>query len=111
MLLLGAGLLIRSLELLLQTNPGFQPAHVLTFRVSLPPATYRQESQYAAFFDQLTERLASLPGVEAVGAVSGFTLRRGQEQRPSRSRASRWRLGNRSGMPTCGLSRDTTSER
>ena len=79
MLLLGAGLLIRSLALLLGTDPGFKPTHVLTFRVAMP--SY-QEAQRAAFFDQLTPRLAALPGVEAAGAISDLPFGEGRNSSP-----------------------------
>ncbi len=82
MLLLGAGLLIRSLSLVLQTDPGFKPDQVLTFRVSLPAATYQQESQYVGFFDQLIERLATLPDVESVGAISDLPFGEGRNSSP-----------------------------
>ncbi len=82
MLLLGAGLLIRSLSLLLATDPGFTPSHVLTFRVSLPGASYQQETKRVAFFDQLTARLAALPGVEAAGAISDLPFGEGRNSSP-----------------------------
>jgi predicted permease len=78
-LLLGAGLLIRSLALLLATDPGFKPTHVLTFRVALP--SY-QEAQRVGFFDQLMPRLAALPGVEAAGAISDLPFGEGRNSSP-----------------------------
>jgi putative ABC transport system permease protein len=69
-LLLGAGLLIRSLARLLDTDPGFQPGQVITFQVTLPGANYPMAPQRIAFFDQLSSRLAAIPGVETAGAVS-----------------------------------------
>lgn len=84
MLLLGAGLLIRSLSRLLATDPGFTASHVLTFRVSLPTASYQQETQRVAFFDQLTARLAALPGVEAAGAISDLPFGEGRNSSPFR---------------------------
>jgi putative ABC transport system permease protein len=82
MLLLGAGLLIRSLALLLEVDPGFKASHVLTFRVSLPGASYQTEAQRTAFFDAITERLAGLPGVEAVGAISDLPFGEGRNSSP-----------------------------
>jgi predicted permease len=70
MLLLGAGLLIRSLGRLLATDPGFKPSHVITFQVTLPAATFQQDAAKSLFFDQLTARLAAISGVEAAGAIS-----------------------------------------
>ena len=68
-LLISAGLLIRSFIRLQQSSPGFDPQHLATFQLSLPSAGYRQPSQMAAFYDQLLNRLATLPGVTSVGAV------------------------------------------
>jgi putative ABC transport system permease protein len=82
MLLLGALLLIRSLALLLATDPGFKSAQVMTFRVSLPSATYKQQAQKVALFDQLTERLAGLPDVESVGAISDLPFAEGRNSSP-----------------------------
>ena len=74
MLLAGAGLLIRSFTRLRNVDPGFQPESALTFRISLPETAYRDEPQRAAFFDELRTRLRALPGVRAVGAVTGLPL-------------------------------------
>ena len=69
-LLIGAGLMVRSFINLASTNPGFDPHGVLTFRVGLPPTQFKDKVQNRRFFEQLTPRLADLPGVEAVGASS-----------------------------------------
>ena len=56
-----------------KVDPGFRPDHVLTFMLALPEAHVRRTSdgkKVLAFWDRLTERLAALPGVEAVGLVS-----------------------------------------
>ncbi len=82
MLLLGAGLLIRSLALLLATDPGFKPTRVVTFQVTLPPATYQHAPQKVDFFDQLTARLAALPGVETAGAISDLPFGDGRNSSP-----------------------------
>ncbi|NOT07522.1 MAG: ABC transporter permease [Gemmatimonadales bacterium] len=82
MLLLGAGLLIRSLSQLLRVDPGFQPDQVLTFRVSLPGTTYAQPAQRAVFFDQLTARLADVPGVTAIGGISDLPFGEGRNSSP-----------------------------
>ncbi len=70
MLLIGAGLLIRSFARLLEVNPGFDPANVLTMQVSLPENSYGERAQRAAFYRQVLQRIAALPGVEHVGAVN-----------------------------------------
>jgi putative ABC transport system permease protein len=69
MLLAGAGLLLRSFARLLMEDPGFEAAHVLTLEVELPEARYPEPAQAAAFYAELTDRLARLPGVVAAGAA------------------------------------------
>jgi len=67
-LLIGAGLLIRSFYRLQQVNPGFNPSNALAITISLPGRKYQQPDQRAAFFTQLIEKVSALPGVAAVGA-------------------------------------------
>jgi predicted permease len=74
MLLVGAGLLYKSFERLRHVDPGFDPAHVLTFGVSLPDASYATPGRSAAFVDALDQRLAALPGVKYAGTVAGLPL-------------------------------------
>jgi putative ABC transport system permease protein len=73
-LLIGAGLLIRSFLQLQQVNPGFDPAQVLTMQVSLPPSRYSQPNQVSGFFEQLIERIEALPGVQSAGGVTQTPL-------------------------------------
>jgi putative ABC transport system permease protein len=68
-LLVGAGLMIRSLSSLIQMDPGFDPYNLLTFRVSLPGSDYESQEQVTAFFDQLLADLNTLPEVESAGMV------------------------------------------
>jgi putative ABC transport system permease protein len=74
MLLVGAGLLIRSFMTLIAVNPGFDPSHTLTMKVSIPTATYRNDAQVQSFFTQLFEKLDALPGVKAAGGTSFLPL-------------------------------------
>lgn len=83
MLLLGAGLLIRSLARLLGTDPGFRAAQVITFQVTLPAGTL-QQSGYATFFARLSARLGAIPGVEAAGAVNDLPFAPGRNSSPFR---------------------------
>jgi predicted permease len=69
-LLIGAGLMIRSFARLLEVDPGFNPSSVLTFRVSLPSVSYAGRSEVVRFFEELIPRLEALPGVSSAGAVS-----------------------------------------
>ncbi|HEX7177552.1 MAG TPA: ABC transporter permease, partial [Pyrinomonadaceae bacterium] len=69
MLLVGAGLLVRSFLELRSVKPGFEAQNVLTAGISLPSAKYGEEQQQAAFYSQALERIAALPGVKAVGGV------------------------------------------
>ncbi len=72
-LLVGSGLLIRSLVAVLAVDSGFQPDSVLTFELSLPDK-YNDYQRRVAFFDQFRNRLESMPGVRAVGAISFLPL-------------------------------------
>ncbi|HVG32679.1 MAG TPA: ABC transporter permease [Pyrinomonadaceae bacterium] len=74
MLLIGAGLLIKSFVLLRGTDAGFDAENVLTMRVSLPSLKYKEGRQKAEFFERLAERVAQLPGVESVGATLSLPL-------------------------------------
>ncbi len=69
-LLVGAGLLIRTFAALSGADPGFRAADVLTFQVSLPYARYPDDASRQRFARTLAKRLEELPGVDAVGAVS-----------------------------------------
>ncbi|MGB9180687.1 MAG: ABC transporter permease [Pyrinomonadaceae bacterium] len=73
-LLVGAGLLIRTFIRLQQTDPGFNPQNVLTLRIAPSGANYQEERQQAAFYKQVMERIGALPGVQSVGAIDGLPL-------------------------------------
>ncbi len=72
-LLLGAGLLIRSFIRLQEVRPGFNPQNVLMACLALPGAKYNEE-QRPEFFRRLVERLEALPGVQAVGGGVNLPL-------------------------------------
>lgn len=65
MLVIGAGLLIKSFRRLQQVDPGFKAEHVLTLSVSLPQSRYPDGPKINGFFNTLLERTRNLPGVEA----------------------------------------------
>jgi putative ABC transport system permease protein len=73
MLLIGAGLTLRTVVNLQQVDPGFNPANLLTMRIDLNFSKYRQD-QVPAFWDRLEERLKSVPGVLAAAGGGTFPL-------------------------------------
>jgi len=75
-LVVGAGLLLRSFWELQRVDPGFQPRGLLTLELALPEATYPKPTQVAAFVERLTERLQALPGVESAAVMNGLPPRR-----------------------------------
>jgi putative ABC transport system permease protein len=77
-LLVGAGLLIRSFVRLQQVQPGFNPQHLLSIELSLPRAKYTEE-QATPFFDQLLSRIAAQPGVEGATIATDLPLAGGSD--------------------------------
>jgi putative ABC transport system permease protein len=73
-LLVGAGLLIKSFARLQSVDPGVQPEHVLTAKLSLPTEKYVDDDARIRFHKELLERVARLPGVEAVGITSHLAV-------------------------------------
>jgi putative ABC transport system permease protein len=69
-LLVGAGLMLRSFAALRAVDPGLKTRNVLTVRVALPGAKYDQPSKTLQFFDAAVRRIAALPGVQSAGIVS-----------------------------------------
>jgi putative ABC transport system permease protein len=67
MLSVGAGLMVRSLAELQRVSPGFDPGQLLTFELSLPVATYREDEKIRSFYDALMQKLEAAPGVRSVG--------------------------------------------
>jgi predicted permease len=80
-LLIGAGLMMKSLLRLLQTNIGFQTENLLTMTVILPPAKYTEDNQQINFNDRLRERVRSLPGVAGAGTVNILPVNAGNTTR------------------------------
>ena len=74
LVLVTAGLLIRSFNRLQQVDPGFNPRNALAVGVSLPGKKYPQSDQQSAFFTRLIERVSTLPGVTAVGASQSLPI-------------------------------------
>ena len=73
-LLIGAGLTLRSVLALLKTDPGFNSENLLTMNVVLPSAKYTDEPKRAAFYNDLIQRVRSTPGVESAAAVNYLPL-------------------------------------
>jgi len=73
-LLIGAGLLFRSFTRLRSTSPGFQPAGLLTFRLPLAGRVNASPERRVAFVQEVTDRIAGLPGVRGAGAVNALPL-------------------------------------
>ena len=75
MLLIGAGLLGRSFQRLLEVNPGFQAESAVAMTVSMPqPEAPAEQRRLAQFYQQLLERLKNLPGVVAVGGTNALPM-------------------------------------
>jgi putative ABC transport system permease protein len=73
-LLVGAGLMLRSLWALQRVPLGFDPSQVLTMRLLVPQSSYRTPEQVVDFYGRLTDRVRALPGVRAAGAVRALPL-------------------------------------
>jgi putative ABC transport system permease protein len=74
LLVVGAGLLIRSFQHLLEVNPGFQPQHLLSMKLSPPTKAYPDGAPIHAFYQQVLDRVRQIPGVQAAGAVSQLPM-------------------------------------
>ena len=74
MLLVGAGLLIKSFVRLSEIDPGFNPDNVLTMRMTLPSGKYKQGEPRAQIYSQILESVKSTPGVESAGATLSLPL-------------------------------------
>jgi putative ABC transport system permease protein len=73
-LLVGAGLLLKSFQKLQEVNPGFRPDHLLTMQISLPSNRYKDPQQIDAFFAQALEKVKALPGVESAGVCTSVPM-------------------------------------
>ncbi|MFO7261683.1 MAG: ABC transporter permease [bacterium] len=71
-LLLGSGLMVRTLSRLLAADPGFDPRNVHTAQVSIPSSVYDSPERRLAFFDALLERARALPGVEHAALIQAL---------------------------------------
>ena len=72
--LISAGLLIRSFLRLQQVNPGFAPQNTLAMSLALPATKYKEPAQRANFYKEALQRIRALPGVQSAGAISNLPL-------------------------------------
>ena len=80
MLLIGAGLLIRSLWALHSVNPGFDADHVVTMDLSIAPTKFPQPAQQISFFNRVLDGVRNLPGVRSAGFIDNLPLSGGSDQ-------------------------------
>jgi putative ABC transport system permease protein len=76
-LLVGAGLLLRSFLELQAVNTGFNAEQVLTLQLSPSGTNFKQDPQYVAYYQQVEERLRAIPGVQEVGTINTLPLAKG----------------------------------
>lgn len=113
LLLVGAGLLVRSLARLSSVDPGFSADRVLRFDLALPGARYPDDPRVAAFTRELLTRLRALPGVQSAGATFGLPLTdfqfrstfrvEGRSVDPAREPSAQLRVATRDYFPTVRL--------
>ena len=74
LLLISAGLMIKSFITLQKVNPGFNPDNVLTMQLNLPTTIYAEDHQLSSFYEQVLQRVERLPGVQSAGASTIIPL-------------------------------------
>ncbi len=82
MLLVGAGLMIRSFQKLHEVNPGFDSRNVLTMTAMASRTKFSSPSQEISFFQQVLQRIRTLPGVESAGVIDDVPLDNGGSHQP-----------------------------
>ena len=114
MLLIGAGLMLRSLWQLQSVDPGFRPARILTMQIAPPASRYKDSRQMHSLYARLLERATVLPGVQSVGGAmylpfSGtsnawaFQIQGRPPLPPGQSMMSGWRPVTANYFPTMGI--------
>ena len=81
-LLIGAGLFVRSFVAMLNTDLGVKPENVMTMQMTLPREQYVEPQQLRNFYDQIIARVAALPGVTHVGATHSLPMSDGRDANP-----------------------------
>lgn len=112
-LLVGAGLMLKSLWRLMQVNLGFDPNNLLTMTIVLPASKYTEPGRILNFHEQLQTRLSTLPGVMGTGTVDILPLTQGNTTRfivegdpvppPGQDTEANFRIINASYLPTLGV--------
>jgi putative ABC transport system permease protein len=112
-LVIGAGLMIRSLSALDRIDLGFNPDRVLTMRVAIPAARYETPEQVVGFYRELVQRVRSLPGVEQAGVVRVLPLAttigdwgldvHGFEETPERNAKGDWQIVSDGAFEAMGM--------
>jgi putative ABC transport system permease protein len=74
LLLVASGLLLRSFQKMLATDPGFEPQHVLTASLTVPAHDYATQQKVNAFYQELLRRVSALPGVRSAGAATNIPI-------------------------------------
>ena len=82
MLLLASALTVRSLARVLDLDPGFRPAHVMTMQLTLPRTRYPSNASHIAFYNTLIDRLRAIPGLESAGLASYLPFDGGTDSSP-----------------------------
>jgi len=114
-LLVGAGLLVRSFLSLLKTNPGFEPDHLMTMSLVVPGTKYKEDSQVVAFYRELVQRAQQVPGVKDAALVNfiplggsnssdGFLVEGTPEPAPGHEFLGRYRVCTPDYFKTMGIS-------
>jgi len=114
-LLVGAGLLVRSFLSLLKTNPGFEPDHLMTLNLILPSRKYKDDAQVIAFYKDLVQRAQQVPGVKDAALVNyiplgganssdGFLVEGVPEPPPGQEFIGRYRVCTPDYLRTMGIS-------
>jgi putative ABC transport system permease protein len=99
MLLIGAGLAMRSFSNLQHVNPGIRPDHVLTFRMRLPTDNlYKSDREQAEFYRRVLDRVDNIPGIQSAGLTDVLPL--GQQNDPCRRDRNWWRISAASARAT-----------
>lgn len=114
LLLVGAGVMLRSFLNLLRLDPGFRPGHVLTAEIALPHTNYKTTEDIAAFYRRLLPKLKVLPGANAVGAgtdlpwtgydenLGGFTIE-GKKPQPGQEFHARYHTASQDYFRAVGI--------